>query len=318
MSARTAPLSSSSIALPVWAPATSGFARVWNTRAVAAAPATPTRVGTTVAAGWPNGRVSNNLPPAAIDGNTATFTWTTESFASANPSYLGVGFAAATSINRIRLFKDNDAGGPGLIAKNLLIEYTTSPTSTPLSSRVWTPVTGLSNGFQGAELLTATSVNANGTVAADFHNSLASGWASLTFNPVSATGIRIGFSNATPIPYNHYRVYEFEVYSGGSGGTGGAGAITVAVTPSTVAPAGQVTVTWNAPGRNVVNDWVGLYRVGAATNSENLLRPTWESVFQPSGSKTFTMPATPGDYVFHYFTSSGYDLGATSNTITIR
>ena len=92
----------------------------------------------------------------------------------------------------------------------------------------------------------------------------------------------------------------------------------MAVTPSTVAPAGQVTVTWNAPGRNVVNDWVGLYRVGAATNSENLLRPTWESVFQPSGSKTFTMPATPGDYVFHYFTSSGYDLGATSNTITIR
>ncbi|MBK5291322.1 MAG: choice-of-anchor D domain-containing protein [Acidobacteriia bacterium] len=280
---------------------------------------TSTRVGTTVAAGWPNGRESNNLPPAAIDGNTATFTWTTESYASANPSYLGVGFAAATSISRIRLFKDNDAGGPGLIAKNLVIEYTTTPTSTPLSARVWTPVTGLSNGFQGAELLTATSVNANGTVAADSHNSLASGWASLTFNAVSATGIRIGFSNATPIPYNHYRVYEFEVYSGGSGGgTEGGGAITVTVTPSSVAPGGQVTVTWNAPGRNVVNDWVGLYRLGAAINSENLLRPTWESVFQSSGSKTFTMPAAPGDYVFHYFTSSGYDLGATSNTIVSR
>ena len=82
-------------------------------------------------------------------------------------------------------------------------------------------------------------------------------------------------------------------------------------------PGARVTVTWNAPGRNAVNDWVGLYRLGTTPNSDNLLRPTWDWVLQPAGSKEFTMPATPGGYVFHYFTSTGYDLGATSNTVTV-
>ncbi|MDX1983295.1 MAG: choice-of-anchor D domain-containing protein, partial [Bryobacteraceae bacterium] len=172
----------------------------------------PVRVTITDIAGWPNGRLSNNLPANAIDGSTASFTWTTESFNSVNPSYLGIGFAASTGVNRIRLFKDNDAGGPGLIAKNLVIEYSTSPVSTPLSSRTWTPVTGLTNGFQGAENMVASGVNANGTVLTDNHNSAVHGWASLTFNAVNATAIRIGFSNASPISVNHYRVYEFEAY----------------------------------------------------------------------------------------------------------
>lgn len=179
---------------------------------------TSTRVTANAAAGWPNGRASNNLPDNAIDGNTSTFTWTTESFNSVSPSYLGIGFAAATSVNRIRLYKDNDAGGPGLIAKNLTIEYTTSASSTPLSQRTWIVVSGLTNGFQGAEPLVATSVNSNGTVTADNHDSLKIGWASLSFDAVNATGVRIGFSNATPISVNHYRVYEFEAY--GSGGSG--------------------------------------------------------------------------------------------------
>src|SRR5207245_489288 len=116
------------------------------------------------------------------------------------------GFASASSVSRIRLYKDNDAGGPGLIAKNLTIEYTTSDPSIPLASRTWTLVSGLTNGFNVTELLTATAVSSNGTVTADNHNSLASGFASLTFNAVNATGIRIGFSNSTPIAVNHYRV----------------------------------------------------------------------------------------------------------------
>lgn len=169
------------------------------------------KITPTAAAGWPNGRLSNNLPPNAIDGSLSSFTWTTESFNSVNPSYLGIGFDA-TTVSRIRIYKDNNAGGPGLIAKNLTVEYTTSPSSTPLSARVWLPVSGLTNGFQGVETILATSVNSNGTVTADNHDSAVNGWASLTFNAVNATGIRIGFSNATPISVNHYRVYEFEAY----------------------------------------------------------------------------------------------------------
>ena len=98
-----------------------------------------------------------------------------------------------------------------------MIEYTASPVSTPLSQRVWTPVTGLANGFQGTELWQASAVNANGTVNADNHDSARNGWASLTFTAVSATGIRIGFSNVTTLAQNHYRVYEYEAYGGGGG-----------------------------------------------------------------------------------------------------
>lgn len=181
---------------------------------------TSIRIPATAVAGWPNGRTSNQLPTLAIDGNTSTYTWTTESFANVNPSYIGISFAASTSVNRIRLYKDNDAGGPGLIAKNLTIEYTTSAASVPLSSRVWTPVSGLVNSFSGIEPLTAAAVNANGTVSADNHNSLVSGFASLTFNAVEATGVRIGFSNVSAICCNHYRVYEFEAYGGGTASSG--------------------------------------------------------------------------------------------------
>ena len=96
------------------------------------------------------------------------------------------------------------------------IEYTTSLPSVPLASRTWTAVTGLTNGLQGAELLNATAVNSNGSVTADNHNSAVSGFASLTFNAVNVTGIRIGFSVNTAIPQNHYRVYEFEAYGSGN------------------------------------------------------------------------------------------------------
>ena len=113
--------------------------------------------------------------------------------------------------------------------KNLTIEYTTTSASTPLASRNWTRVTGLTNGFQGTELLNAVAVNADGSVTRDAHNSAVSGWASLSFNAVGATGVRIGFSNVTNQTFfNHYKVYEFEAYGpptagGTGGGTGGTG-----------------------------------------------------------------------------------------------
>jgi uncharacterized protein (TIGR03437 family) len=174
---------------------------------------TSTPVTLTGAAGWPLGRTSNQLPPLAIDGDTSTFTWTTQSNNRETPSYLGVSFAS-TAVNRIRIFKDPDSGFSGPIAKDLTIEYTTSDPSVPLSSRVWIPVSGLVNGFQAAEYLTAASVNTNGTVTGDLHNSVVQSWASLTFNRVNATGLRIGFSNpaGTSIP-NHYRVYELQAYN---------------------------------------------------------------------------------------------------------
>ena len=166
--------------------------------------------------GWPNERpfFQGDPPPNAIDGNINTYTWTTASGNSANPSYLGVGFNSEL-VNRIRLWKVPDSGfGFTPNIKDLVIQYTTSSSVTPLDLRVWQTVTGLTNGFLGLELLNASSVNANGTVTGDVHNSPAGdGWASLTFDMVQATGMRIAFTVPSGSPINHYRVGEFQVHA---------------------------------------------------------------------------------------------------------
>jgi hypothetical protein len=84
-------------------------------------------------------------------------------------------------------------------------------------------VTGLTNGYQSTELLDATTVDANGAVTGDVHDSPAGdGWASLSFDQVVATGLRVSFRNPNPVPIcdgvtpngacNHYHVAEFEAH----------------------------------------------------------------------------------------------------------
>lgn len=162
--------------------------------------------------GFPNGRTSDDPPANAVDGDINTFTWTTASGNLENPSHLAIGFAS-TSVNRIRLWKDNASGyGFSPNIKDLTIQYT-ADTAVPLSSRTWVTVTGLTNGFLGTELLNATAVNSNGTVTGDVHNSAAGdGWAALTFDTVDATGLRISFSVPGGSGVNHYRVGEFEAH----------------------------------------------------------------------------------------------------------
>jgi hypothetical protein len=143
----------------------------------------------------------------ARDGDITTDTYTTPSSTNAQPGYLDFGFAS-TPVDRIRLYKD-DYVGP----HDLTIQYTTDSGSLP--SRSWTNVSGLANGFFGTELLQATSVNTDGTVTGEHHNSEApvnDGWASLTFDPVTATGIRIGFTNSSSCFCNHLHVFEFEAH----------------------------------------------------------------------------------------------------------
>jgi hypothetical protein len=174
--------------------------------------ATASLVPLTSVQGWPNGRVSNDTPPNAIDGNTNTYTWTTESGNAINPSFLGVGFDSS-HVNRIRLWKLPDSGfGFTPNIKNLTIQYTNSNSAIPLSLRTWQTVSGLKNGFQGGELLNASSVNANGTVTGDVHDAAFDGWASMRFDPVRATGMRVAFTVPSGQPINHYRVGEFQVH----------------------------------------------------------------------------------------------------------
>jgi hypothetical protein len=176
-------------------------------------PATAALVPLTSVKGWPNGRVSNDTPPNAIDGNTNSYTWTTESNNAVNPSFLGVGFNSSP-VNRIRLWKLPDSGfGFTPNIKNLAIQYTNNNPATPLDLRTWQNVSGLTTGSGGNEPINASSINANGTVTGDVHNSPAGdGWASLRFDLVQATGMRIAFSVPSGSPINHYRVGEFQVH----------------------------------------------------------------------------------------------------------
>lgn len=166
--------------------------------------------------GWPNERPNfqGDPPPNAIDGNINTYTWTTASGNNVNPSFLGVGFNSEI-VDRIRLWKVPDSGfGFTPNIKDLVIQFTNSSIGTPLDLRVWQTVNGLVNGYFGTELLNATTVNGNGTVTGDVHNSPGGdGWASLTFNKVHATGMRIAFTVPSGQPINHYRVGEFQVYA---------------------------------------------------------------------------------------------------------
>ena len=154
-----------------------------------ASTATAAKIPLTSAEGFPNGRTSNDPPAYAIDGNTGTATWTTEALNTTSPAYLAVDFPLGTA-TRIRLFKSAEGGG-GPNVKNLVIQYTNG--TGPLSSRAWTNVRNLQSGYNGAEPFQAVSVNAGGTVTRTRRSIV--GFGSLSFDPVSATGIRIGFSN---------------------------------------------------------------------------------------------------------------------------
>ena len=180
---------------------------------VAVAQAGAASIPLTSVEGFPNGRTSNDPPTNAIDGNLATFTWTTEANNAAIPSYLAVGFAS-TQVNRLRLTKLPDGGG-GQNVKNLAIQYTTG--TGPLSARSWSNVPNLRNGFRGSEILRASAVKLDGTVLGDVH----SGTASLTFDRVQATGLRVAFANPSSAgtcssnptgPCNHYRVGELQAF----------------------------------------------------------------------------------------------------------
>jgi hypothetical protein len=168
---------------------------------------TSTPISITSAIGVPE-RVEDYQPARAIDNDITTDTYTTPSGTTDYPAYLEFDFASA-SVNRIRLYKHTEGTGP----RDLTIQYTTG--SGALHDRTWTNVANLSNGYLTTEMLNASAVNSDGTVDADNHVSpgeSGSGWASLTFDTVSATGLRIVFDKPDPteVCCNHYHVYEFQ------------------------------------------------------------------------------------------------------------
>ncbi len=181
-----------------------------------ASTAAATQISPVTGHGWPNERTSGQFPSEAVDGNLGTFTWTTQS-GNQLPAHLGLDFSSAQALNRIRLWKDDASGSGAVLFKDLTILYTTDNPATSIDLRTFQPVTGLTNGFLGAELMDATTVNSNGTVLGDGHDSVGSGegWASLTFDVIpNATGVAIRFviPGVDLVNSNHYNVAEFEAH----------------------------------------------------------------------------------------------------------
>ena len=94
-----------------------------------------------------------------------------------------------------------------------------------------------------------------------------------------------------------------------------ASAYTLAVTPTTAAPGATATVSWTATaGTTATTDWIALARVGSADTSYLAWRYTGGAT---SGSLAFSLPTTPGDYEFRYFTKGSYTLVARSPVVTV-
>ncbi|HVV38444.1 MAG TPA: Ser-Thr-rich GPI-anchored membrane family protein [Acidimicrobiales bacterium] len=216
----------------------------------------------------------------AIDNDLTTETYTTPSNNTQEPSYLEFGFAS-TAMNRIRFIKDNYVG-----PFDLAIQYTTD-TASDLSARTYTNVSGLTNGFHGTELLNATSVNSDGTVTGDAQND-STAWASLSFNRVTATGVRIAFTNTNPC-CNHYHVYEFAAYndiepssitvtSPNGGESWGAGSVH--------------SVTWSFNGEpSTATVKIELLK---GTSSASTIKPKRAIGKHGAGSYAWTVPDKPG------------------------
>jgi subtilisin family serine protease len=93
--------------------------------------------------------------------------------------------------------------------------------------------------------------------------------------------------------------------------------------PSSIAPGGTLTATWDRNASPTSTDWIGLYQPGAA----NTAYLEWMYVScskspgspQTSGSCPFVVPASlaPGVYELRLLANDGFTLLATSNGVTI-
>jgi hypothetical protein len=146
----------------------------------------------------------------AIDGNSLTASYLTKSY-TVWPVIAAFDLGSATTVSKIRVDKDADTDGNGIVDHmDLQVLYTTD--TGPLMSRQYFPVSNLTNGDNGYELITADSVNAtNATVINDVHQ----GYYSLTFEAVNATAValRIAKNPVDTLPNVHYHTREFEAYA---------------------------------------------------------------------------------------------------------
>jgi hypothetical protein len=150
----------------------------------------------------------------SIDGDLNTFSYLTMSFTD-HPVAAALDLGSATAVNRIRVAKvTNQVTGSGIVEPmNVQILYTTD--TGPLNERTYQPVSGLTNGFNGTELIKADAVDSTtAIVLGEIHQFSTDGWFSLMFSEVNATAIAYGIvkPDGSANPYINYPVWEFQLY----------------------------------------------------------------------------------------------------------
>lgn len=93
-------------------------------------------------------------------------------------------------------------------------------------------------------------------------------------------------------------------------------AVTLTLTPATVAVSAQLSGSWAAPASRTPWDSIGLFKVGMSNRSYAWLQSTGGTA---AGTVAITAPAQPGDYELRYFVGDGsLVVAATSPPITVR
>lgn len=109
-----------------------------------------------------------------------------------------------------------------------------------------------------------------------------------------------------------------------SDGNGGTDTVKVTIrgshlldpTPQHLNPSGTVTINWTVPAGSATLDWIGLFRVGDPNTSYDRFRSFYTGG-AASGSRTISLPTTPGQYEFRYFLNNSFTLVARSVTVTV-
>jgi IPT/TIG domain len=134
----------------------------------------------------------------------------------------------------------------------------------------------------------------------------------LTLGGLPAGNVTVGFGTLggtiPPLPGGPVDVVVTNPDGRSATRTGGFTYIAVSLTVSAnaVRPGEPVAVSWAAPGRHVMSDWIGLFGVGDPNESFQFQDGLWQYTDSASGTMTFTAPERAGDYEFRYFPNDGY------------
>jgi len=92
--------------------------------------------------------------------------------------------------------------------------------------------------------------------------------------------------------------------------------VTLSASANSVTAGSLLSVSWVAPSGRPTEDWIAIYKVGAAPDAYG---DFWWSYTNGAATGTFTIsaPAQPGSYEFRYFGNDGYLMTAKTSVVDV-